>query len=121
MRVNKAKKQIKNLGLEQAHNGIKRCGLGVMKFEKEAELIKMGVKIVSASRVKHKPTYRVTMYIYRADDTVQIIYNDFGGINVSEKIPVNVAREYVSKFGKNEGYMLMIEVAPNEYDLVSQD
>lgn len=121
MRENKAKRQIKNLGLEQAHNGIKRCGLGVMKFENEAELIKMGVKIVAASRAKHEPTYRVTMYIYRADEMVQVIYNDFGGINVSGKTPVNIAKEYVRECGKDEDYMLMIEVAPNEYDLVSQD
>ena len=122
MRENKAKKQIKNLGLEHAHNGIKRAlGLKSMKFENEAELIKTGVQIVRGSIAKYGFTYRVTMYIYEADEKVRLIFNDSKGISVTEKMPLDAAREYVRECGKNEDYMLMIEVAPNEYDLVSQD
>ena len=121
MTVQEAKKYIKKLGLEKAHNAIKRAvGNGEALFESEAELFMTAYRMVRGYVEKYNRDYRVTLYILRYDGTAQFFYNDADGINGTDKQPFEVVKGYADKFSANEDYMLMVEIKPNRYIFISQ-
>ena len=121
MTVKEAKKYIKKLGLEKAHNAIKRAvGNKEAIIESEAELFMTAYQMVRGYVEKYNKDYRVTLYILRYDGNAQFFYNDADGINGTDKQPFEVVKGYADNFSANEDYMLIVEIKPNRYAFVSQ-
>ena len=121
MTVKEAKKYIKKLGLEKAHNAIQRIEDSKESvIETEELLYYTAFRLVKCCVGEHNDTYRVTLYILRYDGTAQFFFNEECGINGSRKAPLQDVREYADKFSADEDYMLMVEIKPNRYVLVSQ-
>lgn len=116
-----AKECIKKLGLEKAHNALKRAaGIDGMSFEDEVDVMKFSYQVVGDFVQKYGRSYRVTMYVLRNDGTAQMFYNDWQGINGCIKQPLYKIKEYANAFSKDEDYVLMVETSNNQFSLVTQ-
>lgn len=120
-----AKNYIEKLGLEKAHNGIKRAvGKEPITFESEEKLLMAAFGMVNNFSQKYikkyGEDYRVTMYILKKDGTTHLCYNDAQGINLAPNTTLEYAQGYAKKFSKMEDYILLVETEENCFSLVTQ-
>lgn len=116
-----AQKYIKALGLENAHNGLKRMkGNGEFRLSTDQEIIMTAYKILWGSIQKYGMDYRATMYVMRNDGNVQLMYNDHAGINCSLPENIEFARGMAERFSADEDYLLMVETEPGRFSVVTQ-
>ena len=118
-----AQKYIQKLGLEKGHNAIKRTTFpSDFTFSSEPELLLYAYTIAKGYLQKYDiNTYRLSLYIYRYDNTVNYIFNDSQGINIApEKISSETINEFTKKFSQSEDYILLIETKPNTISIVTQ-
>ncbi len=119
MKQTDARKYIKKIGLEKSVNGIMRAP-GEAYFDNETDLIKFSIQTVSNYIKKFGKDYRITMYILRMDETVQLCFNDEEGINMTQKESLAFAQEYAERFSQDEFYILLVETKENWFSLVSR-
>lgn len=116
-----AKKYIKKLGLEKAHNGIKQTNENEpMLFECEAKLMLFALQTVTKYAQRYGNRFKVTMYILKKDGTAYLCYNDEIGINMTQNISLEYAQEHVKLCSPEEEYLLMVETDENLFSFVTQ-
>jgi hypothetical protein len=121
MREKDAKAYIEKLGLEQAHNAIKRISNhGAMEITNINDLMNTAVDLIAGCVQKYGQDYRATVYILRQDGTAHFVYNDSNGFNGTDKQPIEKVKYFAKEFSKDEDYILLVEVEKDKYVIVTQ-
>jgi len=116
-----AKQYLEKLGLEKAHNGIKRAvGAETMTIESEEKLLMVAFELVNDFIKNYGKDYRVTLYVLKKDGTTHLCYNDAQGINLAPNSSLEYAQGYAKKFSQTENYILVVETDENCFSLVTQ-
>ena len=113
---------IKKLGLEESHNGIwKQSNQQVVYFTDEVALKNEAMRMLNWYDKTYKdiPFAYAIMYIIFMDGTVRVMLpyseNDFGTM----RIPVAEARAFAMKNAAITDYMMLAEVAPSRFAVIS--
>lgn len=123
MTQKEAKKYIKKIGLENAHNGLKRITTmsDTFSFSSDFQLLSYAYSILKNFLSNYDSTYRATVYIYRYDGTFNFLYNDSKGIvGTPERVALDFIQEYAKEHSSTENYILLIETKPNTISIVTQ-
>lgn len=118
MRMNDAVKQINKLGLDKGFNAINRISHTEVAISNKAELIKFAIPMLSVVRVKTASI--ITMYVYGLNDKISVVFNDKNGYGFIDDITLDEARTLVKENAKNEEYILLVEVTPYKYEVVTR-
>lgn len=118
MRMSEAKKQINKLGLENGFNAINRISHTEVAISSKPELIKFAIPMLSVVRARALSI--ITMYVYGLNEKISVIFNDKSGYGFIDEITLDEAKMLVKENARNEEYILLVEVAPHKYEIVTR-
>ena len=118
MRMSEATKQINKLGLKSGFNAINRSSHTEVVIGSKPELIKFAIQMLNMSRIGVSSI--LTMYVYGLNEKISVISTYKSGYGFIDEITLDVARTLVQANAKHGEYILLVEVAPHKYEIVTR-
>ena len=118
MRMSEATKQINKLGLKSGFNAINRSSHTEVAIGSKPELIKFAIQMLNMAGMG--ASYIMTMYVYGLNEKISVIFNDRSGYGLIDEVTLDEARTLVQANAKHEEYILLVEVAPHKYEIVTR-
>lgn len=118
MRMSEATKQINKLGLKNGFNAINRISHTEVEISSKSELIKFAIQMLNMSRIGVSSI--LTMYVYGLNEKISVISTYKSGYGFIDEITLDVARTLVQANAKHGEYILLVEVAPHKYEIVTR-
>lgn len=118
MRMSEATKQINKLGLKNGFNAINRSSHTEVVIGSKPELIKFAIQMLNMSRIGVSSILR--MYVYGLNEKISVISTYKSGYGFIDEITLDVARTLVQANAKHGEYILLVEVEPHKYEIVTR-
>ena len=97
------------------HNPIKRIN---KELETKEEMIEFAVNMFKVGTERMGICYRANIFIFKNDGTINLLYNNFKGINMATGFNLDIIAEFVQLNSKDD-FITIYETTSERYSVVT--